>query len=55
MKDLPAHGGKLADSLVCDLCVVGQVQLWQETQSGEEGQTAVGDTVASGESQLSQP
>lgn len=50
----PGHGGELADSLICDLCVVCQVQLWEQRQSGEEWQPAVCHRVASRECQLVQ-
>lgn len=50
----PGQGGEVADSLVCNLCVVCQVQLWEQSQSREEWQPAVCHRVASREGDASQ-
>ena len=52
---LPGHGGQLADPLVRHLGVVGEVQLCQQGEPGEEGQPSVRDRVASRQGELAQP
>lgn len=50
----PSHGGQLGHAPVCDLRVVGQVQLGEESQAREERQAAISDGAASREGQLCQ-
>ena len=52
---LPGHGRQLADPLVRDLGVVGEVELCQQGEPGEEGQPSVRHRVASGQRELAQP